>query len=110
MELKHSLDASRKHNRELQEEVNLLLSGVQELSQKNLELETSLSEGEEKWNEMQEEADDLAMQLEVMEGNKNDVARLYNNQNMEMQTLYTVMERDKHVRQELTAKVRQTLQ
>ena len=85
--------------------MELLLTGVQELSQKNEELETKLADGEAQEEELQDEVDELNLQLQVMEASKNDIARMYNNQGVEMQNMYTVMERDRHHRQDLNAKL-----
>lgn len=68
-----SLDASHKLNKELQEEVELLLSGVQELSQKNQELQAKVVDGEEQEEQLQEEVEELTLQLQVMEASKIDV-------------------------------------
>ena len=88
-------------NADLHEEVALLLSGVQKVAQEKLDLQNFGDDQEQRAEALQDEMDELALQLAVMEASKNDVAKRFNNQQGELQTMYGLVKRDKENRQEL---------
>jgi len=95
-----------KHAKEnLQEESDLIISGLQDMGSKQEELENKISEMEQQEEALNNEIEDLNLQLEDMENQNEDLARQFNTQNIEMQGMFTMVERDKHYRMELTTKL-----
>ena len=105
-DLKVGLQKVQTEKKNLQEEVDVTISGLKTLTKTNKELESSLFECQNAQEALQDEVEDLNHQLEVTETEKDDIFRQFNNQNIEMQSIYSVMERDKSHRQDLTAKLR----